>query len=229
MTDLEAGRGRPRRVAAARAQVHITERVRDEVIRLDDGIQLALSALSAISESARVKSGESARVRSLGLECLPPGFYLGMRVRALRSDLSGMRPLRNWSRTTRTRALEIQSMLEVVIDLTATIDIAGELELSLDLVRAAQDGARTGLSCLTRLYNTLEAAETPSLFEGERGNSEASSSAMWIVQLVCRVLPAGSRDRYIEEFVGELHSIAEKGRCAQLVYAFGLAVGVWAL
>ncbi|GAA3069214.1 hypothetical protein GCM10010464_36690 [Pseudonocardia yunnanensis] len=222
-----------RRALVQQARRRAIESARDEGVRISDGVQHAATALSAIGDRARSRSGESARVRALGLECLPDSRYLAYRVAGLRAALDASRSRRSWLAGARGHADEVEALLARAIELTSTIDIAGELELPLDLVVAVQTGARAGLSALGRLHDDLDAVENgPHESSGNRAVTvQPSSPAHWLVQVASRLLPGASRDRYLEEFTGELRELAdsEASSRAQLAHALRLAARVWSL
>jgi hypothetical protein len=222
-----------RRALAQQARQRAVELARDEGIRVSEGAQHAATALAAIGDRARSRSGESARVRALGLECLPDSRYLAYRVDGLRAALDAGRSRRFWLAGARSHADEVEALLARAIELTSTIDIAGELDLSLELVVAVQTGARTGLSALRRLHEDLDAVENGQ-HEGAGSRTvtvQPSSPAHWLVQASSRLLPAASRDRYLEEFTGELRELAdsEASSRAQLAHALRLAARAWSL
>lgn len=85
-----------RRALVQQARQRAIELARDEGVRISDGVQHAATALSAIGDRARSHYGESARVRALGLECLPDSGYLTYRVAGLRVALDSSRSRRSW-------------------------------------------------------------------------------------------------------------------------------------
>ena len=139
------------------AQARAAEQAGAEVLRLQESLQFAVPALSAIGDSARRLSRYSARVRVLELEVLPAGPYLGhcVRVAARRARRSAALA-GEWSARMTARVDEIEVMLERAIEITASIDVPGELGLPLELVSTVQSGARAGLACLGRLRSILE-------------------------------------------------------------------------
>jgi hypothetical protein len=222
-----------RRALVQQARQRAIESARDEGVRISDGVQLTATALSAIGDRARSQYGESARVRALGLECLPDRRYLAYRVAELRAALEASRSRRSWLAGARSHADEVEALLARAIELTSTIDITGELDLPLELVVAVQTGARAGLSALHRLREDLDAVENGQHENlGNRGVTvQPSSPAHWLVQVASLLLPGTSRERYLEEFTGELRELAdsEASSRAQLAHAVRLAARVWSL
>jgi hypothetical protein len=218
----------------AAAQARAAGEAAAEVVRLKDSVQLAVSALSAIGDSARRLSRYSARVRVLELEVLPAGPYLGVCVQALHDELAAWQTPRRWPQRMTARVEEIQVMLERAIEITATVDIPGELGLPLELVSTVQSGALAGLACVDRLRQILDSGEV-SHRDGELRPQvhelQPSPSAQWLLHAASRLLPPASRDRYREEFASELRALtdAQAGSRAQLGHAVRQVVAVWAL
>jgi hypothetical protein len=69
------------------AQTRAGEAARAEVLRLQESLRLAVSALQAIGDRARYLSRYSARVRVLELEVIPTGSYLSDRADLLLGEL----------------------------------------------------------------------------------------------------------------------------------------------
>jgi hypothetical protein len=230
-----SGRVSGRSVASGvTARARAVEQASAEVLRLEEGVQFAVPALSAIGDSARRLSRYSARVRVLELEVLPAGPYLGHCVRLLHDELVTQRAPREWSARMTPRVDEVQVMLERAIDVTASIDIPGELGLPLELVSTVQSGARAGLSCLGRLRSILQVhdpSNAPREFGQQVPEFQPSVSAQWLVHTASGLLPPGSRDRYREEFASELLGLAEAraGSRAQLGHAARQVAAIWAL
>ena len=80
-----------RRALVQQARQRAIELARDEGKRISEGVQHTATALSAISDRARSLYGESARVRALGLECMPDSHYLAYRIAGLRTALDASR------------------------------------------------------------------------------------------------------------------------------------------
>jgi hypothetical protein len=229
-----------RRALVRQARQRAVDLARDEAVRLDEDLQLAATALGAIRDRANARSTESARVRALGLECLPDSRYLSYCVGRLRGELAGTRSRRAWLTDARSWAGEIEALLVAAVDMTSTIDIAGELDVPLDLVVTVQSGARAGLSALRRLHDDLDAVKRGELPAGVGAATGAVSgvpagrstlAAQWLVQVASMLLPLPSRDRYLEEFTGELRELADAGARSggQLAYALRLVTRAWAL
>jgi hypothetical protein len=87
-------------------------------------------------------------VRALGLDFLPDGTYLAYCIRLLRTALNIPGSRRRRLVTARAHVDEVHVMLQKAIDLTATIDIPGELGVPLNFVSALQTSARDGLASL---------------------------------------------------------------------------------
>jgi hypothetical protein len=193
---------------AVSARTGAAEQAAAEVARLQDSVQFAVSALVAIGDSARVQSRYSARVRVLELEVLPAGPYLGLCVQALHDELAGWRTPRRWPPQLTAQVDEIQAMLERAIEITATVDIPGELGMPLELVSTVQSGALAGLGCLQRLrkiVNPPNVEHRPILLRPTVDEPQPSSSARCLVHTASRLLPPGNRDRYAEEFRADPH------------------------
>src|SRR4051794_27398394 len=94
------------------AQAQAADQVRAEILRLEESLQFAVSALSAIGDSARRLSRYSARVRVLELEVLPAGPYLGHCVESLHRELAIQEPAPRWLARITGRVDEIEVMLE---------------------------------------------------------------------------------------------------------------------
>jgi hypothetical protein len=226
-----------RRALAQQARRHALDLARAEGARVDEGVQYAAAALSAIRDRAHTLASESARVRALGLEFLPDHRYVAHCTERLRAELNTSRSRRAWLADVRAWAGEVEALLAAAVDLTSTIDIAGELDLPLDLVVAVQTGARDGLSALRRLYDDLDAVETGRLPLGTTAEAtgaideRSSRPAQWLVLVASMLLPAPSRVRYLEEFSGELRALAESdaGSRAQLAYGLRLISRAWSL
>ena len=218
---------RSRAVALARA----------EAAQLAESLGPSLTALAAIQVRNRRCVADSARVRALGLERLPDSDYLAHTVELLCAELDAAHSRRKWLLAVRRRADEVDGLLRRAVELTATIDIAGELELSLGLVTAVQAGARAGLSSVSRLREHLDAVECGPVEVG-RAMAPASEavgqptrSAQWLVRLASRLLPPGGRHRYLEEFSAELSDLAEAGSTppTQRGHALRLVLRAWSL
>ena len=235
MTSVGGSSGRvPGRAGSAAAQARAADQARAEVLRLQESLQFAVLALSAIGDSARRLSRYSARVRVLELEVLPAGPYLGHCVQSLHDDLVTQQASRRRPKRVTARVDEIELMLERAIEITAGIDIPGELGLPLELVSTVQSGARAGLACLGRLRSILDAHDPSSAsseLPHEGHELQPSVSAQWLVQTASRLLPPGSRDRYCEEFGSELLALAEAraGSAHQLGHAVRQVATIWAL
>src|SRR3954454_4941455 len=102
------------RVVTAQAQA--ADEARAEILRLEESLQFAVSALATIGDSARRLSRYSARVRVLELEVLPAGPYLGYCVQLLRGDFINRRDPGKWSARITGRVDEIEVMLERAIE-----------------------------------------------------------------------------------------------------------------
>ena len=219
---------------AVTAQARAAEQASAEVRRLNENTQLALSAMSAIWETARRLSRYSARVRVLELEVLPAAHYLAACMQSLYSALPWWKaPLCSPAQLI-DQVNEIGVMLERAIDITAGVDIPGELGLPLELVSTVQSGARAGLASVERLRTILD--EYASAVEHgelhiEVDELQPNASARWLVHTASRLLPPGSRDRYAEEFAAELRALADAraGWRDQLAHAVRQVATIWAL
>lgn len=232
MSGVGGGPGRAVAGVAA-AQARAADQAAAEVVRLNRGLQPAVSALWAIGDSARSQSRYSARARVLELEVLPAGPYLGQCVDLLRDDLVTRHAARRSPSQVTARVDEIQTLLERVLEVTATVDIPGELGLPLELVSTVQSGAVAGLAHLARLREILDAPEIAHQHTevGQADQRQPSPSAHWLVHTASRLLPPGSRDRYAEEFASELRALADAqhSRRAQLGHALRQLTTIWAL
>jgi hypothetical protein len=216
------------------AQARATDEAGAEVLRLQESLQLAVTALTAIGDSARRLSRYSARVRVLELEVLPAGPYLGHCVELLHRELAVREPVHRWLVRITGRVDEIEVMLEQAIEITASIDIPGELGLPLELVSTVQSGARAGMASVGRLRSILEAhdlSDDRSTPLAEVPELQPSASAQWLIHTASRLLPPGNRDRYREEFASELLALAEArtGWRAQVGHAIRQVAAIWAL
>jgi hypothetical protein len=247
---IDDGSGRPvDRVVTARADV--ADQIVAEALRLSRGLQPALSALSSIGDSARRLSRYSARMRVLELEVLPAAFDLADRVRMLHPY-----PAARWTSQSPAHMMEnvdeVGLLLERFIEVTATADIPGELGFSLELISTVQSGSFAGLACLARLRELINSTPPAHPDASLQDKSEhgaqpwqarqhielgaarplqPSAFAQRLLHAAVLLLPLGSRDRYAEEFVGELHELAEghAGTRTQLAYALRQVAAVWAL
>jgi hypothetical protein len=75
---------------------------------------------------------------------------------------------------------------------------------------------------------------TPSLPERERHGrppARPAPAADWLTEAAVRLLPAGERARYLEEFTGELWDMADAGasRWRRTFYGCRLLLGIWSL
>jgi hypothetical protein len=77
----------PAAASKVTAQTRAGEAARTEVLRLQESLRLAVSALQAIGDRARYLSRYSARVRVLELEVIPAGSYLSDRAGLLLGEL----------------------------------------------------------------------------------------------------------------------------------------------
>lgn len=223
----------PRWVSSVHAVDAATSLVRAEAVRLELELQTGISALSLIQERAKTEFHRSARVASLGLDVLPPGYYLDHCVSDLRTELRAVRLVGRPLRRARERVEELRELLQRVVDVTAGVDLAGELDLPLELVSTAQSGARAGISSLDRMMRTIVDLE-----RGPRSSSQRDVDgvrptpvAQWLLNAGSAVLPTSGRERYAEEFRGELFSLADSGAgwVAQLAYVARQVVRLWSL
>jgi hypothetical protein len=232
-----AAGGASRSVAAESARLRAVELARSEGANLAESLPPALTALAAIRFRSRHPSTECARVRALGLERLPNSDYLGLVVQGLRTELGRSHSRRKWLAAVHEQATEIEAMLQQAVTMTSVIDVAGELDIPLSQVTAVQTGARTGLSAIARMREHLHTVETGVVRAPRHepvvrvAGALPSRSAQWLVQLAGRMLPGSVRDRYLEEFSGELCELADAdlGAGAQFAHAFRLAVWAWSL
>jgi hypothetical protein len=229
--------GTSRSVAAESARLRAVELARGEGANLAESLPPALTALAAIRIRSRRPSTECARVRALGLERLPNSDYLGLVVQRLRTELDRSHSRQAWLAAAQEHATEIEAMLQRAVTMTSVIDVAGELDIPLSQVTAVQTGARTGLSAIARMREHLRTVETGVARVprhepvGRVAGALPSRSAQWLVQLAGRLLPGSVRDRYLEEFSGELCELADAdlGAGTQFAHAFRLAVRAWSL
>jgi hypothetical protein len=224
-------------VLAESARLQALDLARSEGANLAEILPPALTALDAIRLRSRHPSTDFARVRALGLECLPNSDYLALSVQRLGTELGRSRSRREWLAAVHQQAAEIEAMLQQAVAMTSVIDIAGELDLPLSQVTVVQTGARAGLSAIARMREHLHTVDTgvlrAHLYEPavRAAGTLPSWSARWLVQLAGRLLPGSVRDRYLEEFGGELRELAEDGlgSGAQFAHALRLAVRAWSL
>lgn len=221
----------PRWATSVQSVDYVTSIVRDEVARLEAELSLPLSALSAVGNHVESMRHRSARVDSLGLHLLPPAFYVEHCIAKLRAEIVGARMVGRPSRRLRARVGELRELLIAVVDITANVDVAGELDLPFELVSTAQSGARSGISCLDRISQALESIHLPPNAEprSDAEHGHPNRSAEWMLQVTGRILPPLARDRYVEEFRGELYYLAEEGANlgAQLAYVFRQVGRLW--
>lgn len=138
-------------------------------------------------------------------------------------------------------------------DLTLARDLAlvGALARDIDLARdLARDLTLVGARDLTRaldLVGAIEAARqmvTPIAaalsasaataggpVQGDSGGVQPGRVAVGVVQRMVRVLPTGDRARYRQEFLAELHALAQEqaSRRVQLGHVLRAAAGMWSL
>jgi hypothetical protein len=222
-----------RRALSAQTWNRAAEAYLDESARLSTDMEFATSALSTIRHRARHMANDSARVRALGLELLPDGVYLASGIRALRSALNSPGSQRRRLAAARAQLDDVHAMLQTTVEITATIDIPGELGVSFHFISTLQTSARDGIASVSRLRGTLDYVESggDNQQPAQVGDVRPSRSAQWLVHTLSQLLPTGSRERYFEEFCSELREYAEtrRGSYAQIVHALGLASRIWAL
>jgi hypothetical protein len=222
-----------RRTLSAQTWNRAAESYLDESARLSIDMEFATSALSTIRHRARRVANDSARVRALGLELLPDGVYLASGIRALRSALNSPGSQRRRLAAARAQLDDVHAMLQTTVEITATIDIPGELGVSFHFISTLQTSARDGITSISRLRDTLDRVESGrhNQQSAQVGDVRPSRSAQWLVHMLSQLLPTGSRERYFEEFSSELREYAEtrRGSYAQIVHALGLASRIWAL
>lgn len=216
---------------AVAGQVRVVREVVAESRRLVVGVRLAVSALSAIGDSARHQSRFSARARVLELEVLPAAHHLGASVEALHHDILASRASR--SPEVAARAEEIRATLARMLEIVTTVDVPGELGMPLELVSTVQAGILDGLAGLDRLRDMLEPAVGHQQVEPSpvADGMQPTATAQWLVRAATRLLPPRGRDRYAEEFAGELWALAEAhaGPRTQLGHALRQVTAIWAL
>jgi hypothetical protein len=225
----------PAAVWGVTAQTRAGEAARAEVLRLQESLRLAVSALQAIGDRARYLSRYSARVRVLELEVIPAGSYLSDRAGLLLGELDVRQVPGRWAAGMTAPLDEMRVMLEWAIEVTASVDIPGELGLPLELVSTVQSGARARMACLDRLRQILEDYDAAGAEHYEPDPRVAalqpSRPARWVLRAAGRLLPLQTRDRYREEFASELLALAEAkaGSASQLAHALRQAGSIWAL
>src|SRR4051794_7932078 len=180
-------------VSGVTAQTRAGEAARAEVLRLQESLRLAVSALQAIGDRARYLSRYSARVRVLELEVIPAGSYLSDRAGLLLGELDVRQVPGRWAAGMAPALDEMRVMLEWAIEVTASVDIPGELGLPLELVSTVQSGARAGMACLDRLRQILEEYDTAAVEHYEPDPRVAvlqpSRPAQWVLRAAGRCYP----------------------------------------
>lgn len=219
--------------SAVHAVDSATSVVRAEAAALAGGIELTVAAVDAINVQAKRMYNESARIAAAGFDALPPGYYLAASVRGLRGQLNATRLVGSSTRHVLDRIDEMQGMFQVVVDLTASVDVAGQLGLPLELVSTAQTGARSALSSLDRMSRAVvDLANHASVADHQVAvAARPRPAAQWLLTTAGRVLPRESRERYVEEFRSELYTLAEDGAGLrrQLDYAARQIANLWSL
>ncbi|GGN35331.1 hypothetical protein FHR83_006159 [Actinoplanes campanulatus] len=135
-------------------------------------------------------------------------------------------------------------------DLIHAHDIARDVARALDLDRARNRAGARARAChldLDRLWDLIEAIDAarctakalvadlaacvPAGQEAASGPVRPARMAARLTRGAARVLPAGARSRYADEFASELYELAAAGasRAAQVIYGLRLFDRAWVL